>query len=221
MGAAAVPPPMTRALPTMTHLGPRRRWLAVRPRWLAAGLALALLGGLGGLALGLGLAAHPSQPAPAAAAIGPACSVNYQLTSDDGSRFVADIVATNTGQPLPTGWRLTMQLPSPADGLRPTDDWSLSGTTLTSPAQDPLAAGRSVQLTLDARHTNDTVLPAAFELSGHTCAASLTGPDGAPLVPGAVFVSSPPDQSGNGNGNGNGHGHDGGKDGGHGGPGPD
>jgi eukaryotic-like serine/threonine-protein kinase len=177
-----------------------------------AGLSLALLGGLGGIALGIGLSARaPSQP-QAAALTGPECSVNYQLMSDDGRQFVADIMATNTGQALPTGWHLTMQLPDQPAGLRPSGDWSLNGTTLTSPAQNPLPAGGSVRLTLTARHSNDTVLPATFDLSGHTCEASLSGPDGAPLAPGATFVSSQPDQRDNG------HGHDGGKDGGGSGP---
>jgi serine/threonine-protein kinase len=204
-GAAA--PTMTRVLPTMTYHPSRRR---IPTAWLTAGAVVLVLGLVAGLAIGLGLAGRSPEP-DAAAATGSACSVSYQLASDDGATFVADIVATNTGQPLADGWRLTMRLPSDPSGLRPDGAWSVDGSGLASPAQTPLAAGRSARMTLTARHSKTTVLPSGFDMGGNPCTASVLGPDGSPLAPGSAFTATTRNDKGGD------HGHDGGGD--HGGPG--
>jgi serine/threonine-protein kinase len=210
-GAAPVvaAPSMTRVMPTMAQpVGAGRR---IRTGWVAAGVVVLLLGLAGGLAIGLGLAGDSPRPDAAATTAGPACSVSYQLTSDDGNTFVADIVATNGGLPLGGGWRLTMRLPTDeSKGLRPSGEWSVDGSALASPAQNPLATGSTARMTLTARHSKTTVLPSGFDIGGHACSASVLGPDGSPLVPGSAFTAT----TGNNNGD---HGHDGGGD--HGGPG--
>src|SRR5690348_3348139 len=210
--ASVVAPTMTRVMPTMAQ--PVRPGRRIRTGWVAAGAVVLLLGLAGGLAIGLGLAGGSSPPNAAATTAGPACSVSYQLTSDDGNTFVADIVATNGGLSLAGGWRLTMRLPTDqSKGLRPSGEWSLDGSALASPAQDPLAAGGSARMTLTARHSKTTVLPSGFDIGGHSCASSVLGPDGSPLPPGSEFTAT----KGNDNGD---HGHDGGSGDGHGGPGP-
>jgi len=210
--ASVVAPTMTRVMPTMAQ--PVRPGRRIRTGWVAAGAVVLLLGLAGGLAIGLGLAGGSSPPNAAATTGGPACSVSYQLTSDDGNTFVADIVATNGGLSLAGGWRLTMRLPTDqSKGLRPSGEWSLDGSALASPAQDPLAAGGSARMTLTARHSKTTVLPSGFDIGGHSCASSVLGPDGSPLPPGSEFTAT----KGNDNGA---YGHDGGSGDGHGGPGP-
>src|SRR5262249_19683100 len=160
--ASAAVPTMTRALPTMTHYPGRPR---IRTGWLAVAAAVLVVGLVGGLAIGLGLAQDPSQSQGQTAAQGAACAVNYQITSDDGNTFVANIVATNTGQALPDGWRLTMALPSgQASALRPSGDWQVDGSTVASPAQDPLGGGGAARMTFTARHSKATVLPTGFDI---------------------------------------------------------
>jgi hypothetical protein len=203
--AAASAPSLTRVLPTMTQYSGRR----LRPGWLVAG-AVAVVGLLAGVAIGVSLAARPDQASSAAAAPpGSACSVNYQLASDDGNTFVATMLATNTGEALPTGWRLTMALPAgQASGLRPGGEWQVDGTDLASPAQDPLGVGGSARITLTAKHAKATVMPTGFDIRGRSCTASLAGPDGTPLTPGSVFTGAS-DQRGDHGGNGGGDGHGG------------
>jgi serine/threonine-protein kinase len=214
-GAAAVPaaPTMTRVMPTMAQ--PVRVGRRVRTGWVAAGVVVLLLGLAGGLAIGLGLAGGSSPPDAAATTAGPPCSVSYQLTSDNGNTFVADIVATNGALSLADGWRLTMRLPADeSKSLRPSGEWSVDGTALASPSQNPLAAGGSARMTLTARHSKTTVLPSGFDIGGQTCATSVLGPDGSALIPGSQFTAT------TGKDNNGDHGHDGGSGDGHGGPGP-
>jgi serine/threonine-protein kinase len=207
-GAVAVPP-RTRALPTMAQPWRRR---PSRPVWLTAAAVL-LVGLLAGLAIGVRVAGQPTQP-QAAAAAGPACAVNYQITSDNGNTFAAAIVATNTGRSLPAGWRVTVAMPSgQASGLRPDGEWVVDGGTLASPPQTALGGGGSARITLTARHTKATVLPTGFDIAGRTCSASLLGPDGSALTPGAVFSGTQQNQRGGD------HGRDGGSGDGQGGPG--
>ena len=57
-------------------------------------------------------------PAVAQAAV--ACSVNYNITSDWGSGFVADVAIKNEGDPI-NGWTLSWTFP---DGQQITNLWN-------------------------------------------------------------------------------------------------
>jgi serine/threonine-protein kinase len=58
----------------------------------------------------------PQAIAAPADAAGPACAVSYQLEFADTRRMTVHIVATNAGDRLPAGWRLTMGMASPGRG---------------------------------------------------------------------------------------------------------
>jgi hypothetical protein len=92
-------------------LGRYRRWA------VAALLLVGLAAGVPGLdGIGPNGSAPPQAIAAPPDAAGPACAVSYQLEFADTPRMTVHIVATNAGDRLPAGWRLTMGMASPGRG---------------------------------------------------------------------------------------------------------
>jgi hypothetical protein len=88
-------------------LGRYRRWA------VAAVLLVGLAAGISGL-IGLGpTGSAPPQAIAAPVAPAAACAVSYQLEFAATRRMTVHIIATNAGERLPAGWRLTMRMASP------------------------------------------------------------------------------------------------------------
>jgi hypothetical protein len=135
-------------------------------RWVTAGFAASLVVGLGWVLTGWGpgdtsvtATVRPATAGP----VPPACVVAYQRTSAPGQPFAATATVTNTGQPLASGWRL-----------------SLAGRALTSQqygdatasvAQNPLGHGESVPMSLTASAPAADPMPESFRVNGQPCLA--------------------------------------------------
>ncbi len=136
-------------------------------------------------------------PVSVAAAQGPACDVTYQLQSDNGRQFLAAITASNGGERVATGWRLSMRVP--AGGFVAGEGWQNDSGIVSSPAQPALEPGTSAQLSLSGSHGGVLPMPTVFQLNGDQCEATLLGPPSTPAVapPVAPPVAQPAAQSTN------------------------
>jgi serine/threonine-protein kinase len=114
------------------------------------------------------------------------CDVTFNLAADDGQRFDATIVATPRSAALPDGWRLSMKVPGPGMDSDPAAGWMRDADRLTSPIQQAVEVGQSVQLTLSGRHTGAVAMPTTMNIDGAECATVLLA--SAPATPATVAV---------------------------------
>ncbi|MGE5155902.1 MAG: serine/threonine-protein kinase [Betaproteobacteria bacterium] len=174
-------PEPTRAMPPVTS--PARTWRPHLGRWrrlaMAGLLVLGLIAGVSRLTeLGLAESAPPQTmaAAPAVEAAIPSCAVSYQLAVIEGHRMTVRMVATNSGQRLPDGWRLEMQMASaPTYEFVPHDGWQKAGQALLSPPQTGLDPGASTRMTLTGTTAGATPLPAEFRVGDQSCGTTLLG----------------------------------------------
>lgn len=116
--------------------------------------------------------------APAAAT--PSCSVTYQLVSDDGKAFTAQLtIATQAA--LPTGWQLALHLPTGhAAHVSVERGWQQTNGALIGPPQRGLAEGERGQLRLAGRHLTANPLPDTATVGDRSCTLLLLGPKASP-----------------------------------------
>ncbi|MEV4314739.1 glycoside hydrolase family 48 protein [Actinocrispum sp. NPDC049592] len=110
-----------------------------------------------------------------------ACTVNYNLTSEWGNGFVADVAIRNDGDPI-NGWTLTWTFP---DGQQVTNLWnggySQSGAKVTVTAPDwnkSIPAGGSTSFGFQGWKGAANGKPTDFAVNGTSC----TGANKAPSV---------------------------------------
>ncbi|WP_260613861.1 cellulose-binding domain-containing protein, partial [Streptomyces sp. WAC07061] len=108
-------------------------------------------------------------PAGAAAA---GCKVEYQITNQWNTGFGAQVVVTNTGDPV-TAWTLEWTY---ANGQQVTQGWNAaitqSGAAVTAKSlsyNGSLATGGSTSFGFNGSHTGTNAVPATFKLNGVTC----------------------------------------------------
>jgi eukaryotic-like serine/threonine-protein kinase len=172
-------PEPTRAMPLVTGPAGTRRPHFGRSRRLALAvlLVLGMIAGVGRLTeLGLAESAPPQTmaAAPAGNAEIPSCAVSYQLAVDDEHRMTVRMVATNSGQALPDGWRLELQMASAlAYEFVPGGGWQMTGQALLSPPQTGLGPGGSTRITLTGTTAGATPLPAEFRVGDQPCGTTL------------------------------------------------
>ncbi len=161
------------------------------------GAAAAIVAGTLALAwstAGSGPVADNALPLSEQPAARPACDATFNLAAADAGRFTVEIVATPTDGPLPAGWRVSLPLPVEGIGVDEHSGWVRAGQTLTSPAQDELAAGEPAQLSVQGTHTGAIPLPTAIQINGSECriaGAAVTQPPASPAEP-AVAAAAPP-----------------------------
>ncbi|GIM88658.1 cellulose binding domain-containing protein [Paractinoplanes toevensis] len=117
----------------------------------------------------------------------PACSVNYQVTSQWAGGFGADVTVTNLGDPV-TGWTLTWAL---AAGQGITQAWnagvSVAGTTVTAinaGYNGAVGTGASASFGFNGTWSGSNPAPSSFTFNGTTCtgAAATTSPAPTPCT---------------------------------------
>ncbi|MCS7477038.1 cellulose binding domain-containing protein [Umezawaea endophytica] len=106
---------------------------------------------------------------------GQRCQVEYR-TNAWNSGLTSEIVITNTGTHLYTGWELVFTLPS---GQTITSGWNASYspssgqvTARNASYNAEIAPNASVAIGFQASHTGDTAKPTSFTLNGAVCATA-------------------------------------------------
>jgi hypothetical protein len=177
----------------------RRPTLRIVTGWLAS-LALAALGLFGaGAASAAGATAHMSGAAGAArppaasrpASSGPACEVDYAVSSDWGTGFTAAITIKNDGPAL-SSWTLAY---SYAGNQRLqqgwSGTWSQTGEQVTVANESwngSLATGASTQIGANFSYSGSNAAPSTFSINGVTCGTNQPPPSQAPPT---VSITSP------------------------------
>lgn len=172
----AVPTRLTPELSLTEHMS-QKYW---RGRLVAAfAVGAVLLGTLACSATAWSL--RSEQPFLSALAV-PAqpCEVTYQLQADQGREFHAAITAIRRDDAIPSGWQLSLRMPS--EGIVASEGWQSDGNTLTSPVQPALESGVLAQLLLSGRHLGTIPVPTGFELNGDACDATVLALPSAPAA---------------------------------------
>jgi serine/threonine-protein kinase len=193
VGVSTVVSP-TQLLPGPVPVPSGPRWRAVQ--LVAAAAVLAVLGAAGwSAASSLVTVARPEPmviAAPLAAQPVPACDVTYQLASDDGHRFVADITASHHTDALPAGWQLSIRLPGAQPvTIDPRDGWARDGDTVISAAQAALDRGSAAQFRLAGEHGTAIPIPSVFMVGEDRCDATLLGASRPAAPPGPAAKPAP------------------------------
>ncbi|AWZ18652.1 cellulose-binding domain-containing protein, partial [Streptomyces sp. ICC1] len=97
------------------------------------------------------------------------CKVEYQITNQWNTGFGANVIVTNTGDPV-ASWTLEW---SYANGQQVTQGWnatiSQSGAAVTAKSlsyNGSLATGGSTSFGFNGTHTGTNAIPATFKLNG-------------------------------------------------------
>jgi cellulose 1,4-beta-cellobiosidase len=132
---------------------------------------------------------------PTAAYAAPGCSVTYTKTWDNGSGFGADVVITNTGDPITNGWSLVFTFPNnqQVGGGWPVA-FSQSGQTVTISSNAEwnrsIATNATFNTGFNGSYSGTNNNPTAFTLNGTACNGGGTN-----TPPTVSFTSPTPNQS--------------------------
>ncbi|MGW2997286.1 cellulose-binding domain-containing protein, partial [Streptomyces sp. NPDC001193] len=131
------------------------------------------------------------------------CKVEYQISNQWNTGFGANVIVTNTGDPV-ASWTLEW---SYANGQEVTQGWNAtitqSGAAVTAKSMSyngSLATGGSTSFGFNGSHTGTNAVPATFKLNGVTCNGATdptqpptTPPTTPPSIPVPVAVEERPD----------------------------
>ncbi|MEV4410791.1 protein kinase [Catellatospora sp. NPDC049609] len=176
------------AAETLTHMlpwqpaetAPRTRR---RPAVVAAALGVGALVAAGALwaATGTDRGADPAVAGPATPGP-PVCEAAFQLRSDAGGRFTAEVTVTNTAEVAREPGRISFDLPG-GQRIDEGTPWRQTGRTVTAAEAAALRPGAATTLPVAGSYQRTNPLPTAFRLDGQPCAVTLLGISGAPISP--------------------------------------
>lgn len=123
----------------------------------------------------------------AAAALAPACRVQYQIKSQGASQFEATVVAANAGEIPWDQAALTFRFPADQTIVHAVGpQWTQEGATVTVRLGGPLPTGKSASFEFLANAPQANPLPTAFTINGVPCAADVRG-----AAPSTVSATAP------------------------------
>ncbi|WP_327130346.1 glycoside hydrolase family 6 protein [Streptomyces sp. NBC_01343] len=122
------------------------------------------------------------------------CKVEYRITNQWNTGFGANVVVTNTGDPV-AAWTLEWTY---ANGQQVTQGWNAtlaqSGAAVTAKSMSyngRLATGGSTSFGFNGSHNGTNAIPATFKLNGVTCNGA-TDPSQPPTTPPTSPPTAPP-----------------------------